>query len=273
MEISYGLAESIGHRSRMEDTYVLRDEPEANLFSAEVYDGHGGSAAAVKAAEFLTPFLLSSIRTQGKARRYKPFLADLVRKAYLATDEYILAQGIESGAVAATLHIVGDRFCAANVGDARVVISRDEGASQLTEDHKPDVPAERGRIERFGGSVVRLDVARLQGTLAVSRAFGDPGLRPYLTAEPRLCEGLLGRENSHAVVACDGIWDVLSPDEAIGIVRRHGDPQKAAEAIEKGARARASLDNITVLVLDLRQHTARLRRKGMTILSIMDQGT
>merc|ERR1740121_2310075 len=73
-----------------------------------------------------------------------------------------------------------------NIGDSRVLLGRNDGTmvegdgtdGGLTTDHKPDYPDERSRIERNGG---RVEVpspgapgcARVNGELAVSRAFGD----------------------------------------------------------------------------------------------------
>jgi len=86
----------------------------------------------------------------------------------------------------------------------------------------------------------------------MSRALGDQELRPFLTPEPRVVEGRLGRENRFALLACDGVWDVLSLKEAMEIARGKNDPQKAADEIERRARDLGSTDNITVIVLDLR---------------------
>ena len=124
MDIRYGIAESIGFRSRMEDSHAVWDVDDQDLFAAEVYDGHNGPLAATIAAEILTPHLLSSLRGEPANRVEKFPLREQIRKPYLSTDEYIIGQGIESGAAAATLHIVDGKFCAANSGDSRVIIDQ-----------------------------------------------------------------------------------------------------------------------------------------------------
>lgn len=58
----------------------------------------------------------------------------------------------------------------ANVGDCRAVISDNGVALQITEDHKPQLPQEKERIEAAGGWVHK---NRVNGLLAVSRSFGD----------------------------------------------------------------------------------------------------
>lgn len=271
MKIVYGIAEDIGFRPSMEDAHAICEREEDNLFSAEVYDGHAGSMAAHLAAEMLTPHFLSLLRAERtKSLDGRRRDRDLLREAYLATDAYVLSRTAESGAAAATLHVFGDRFLAANAGDARVVMGTARGAMQLTLDHKPHLPEERSRIEGLGGRVVFYDVPRVQGILAMSRALGDLGLKPYVTAEPRIVEGFLGTENDFAVVACDGVWDVLTPNKVMSIVRDAGEAQRAAERVVAEALASGSTDNVTVIVLDLRQHTAELARKKMEIREVLD---
>lgn len=107
--------------------------------------------------------------------------------------------------------------------------------------------------------------------LAISRALGDPQLRPFLTPEPRVVEGLLGRENRFAVVACDGLWNVLAPEEVMAMVRGADDPQGVADKIVARAIALGSTDNITVIVLDLKSYTNTLRRRKMKIVAVLDK--
>ena len=60
-------------------------------------------------------------------------------------------------------------YCA-NAGDSRTVICEYGNATEMSKDHKPDLPEERSRIIRAGGEVVE---GRVNGMLALSRAIGD----------------------------------------------------------------------------------------------------
>ncbi|MHB8158622.1 MAG: PP2C family serine/threonine-protein phosphatase, partial [Desulfocucumaceae bacterium] len=106
----------------------------------------------------------------------------------------------------------------------------------------------------------------------ISRALGDTPLKPYITAEPRIVEGYLGKENGYAVLACDGVWDVLTPDDVMDIVRYMGDPKKAAVEVSDKALDHGSTDNITVIVIDLQEYTKSLRKERMEIIRIVDYG-
>lgn len=88
------------------------------------------------------------------------FLRDPVgamREAYLRTDGTILEKAPSLGpggstAVTAIL-IDGVRLLVANVGDSRAVLSRGGQAIQLSVDHEPSAPKEKGSIEDRGGFV------------------------------------------------------------------------------------------------------------------------
>ena len=255
----------------MEDAHAIWDEEQIGFFSAEVYDGHGGSLAAVIAAEVLTPYFLSRSRNGQRGKADGEILsAEALREAYLDTDRYIIDQRTGSGAAAAVLYLHKGRFLAANAGDVRIVIGQGKGALTLTRDHKPDLPEEKARIEALGGRVISFDVARVEGTLAMSRALGDAPLKPFVTAEPRIAEGVLGKENDVAVVACDGIWDVLTSEEAVALARSGAGPEDAARLLQTRALERGSLDNITVIVLDLKGYSALYGRSRLSVVRVLD---
>jgi Serine/threonine protein phosphatase len=267
MDIEFGVSENIGWRDRMEDAHAVRKVPEKGFFSAEVYDGHAGSSAAQIAAGVLTRHFLTLFSAEEeKPLQQRRSWRELLRQAYLDTDALLLKKGIISGAAAATFYIRREKFLAANVGDVRVVIGTAQGARVLTFDHKPHLPEERARIEALGGQVVYSDVPRVQGELAISRALGDAYLKPYVTAEPLIVEGILGKENDYVVLACDGVWDVLGPEEVLTLTRDVSCPQKAAELIQVRAIEKGSTDNITVIVVDLREYTRNLEREWMEVL-------
>jgi protein phosphatase 1L len=270
--ISYGVSEEIGLRPGMEDAHAIRDLPEKNFFSAEVFDGHLGCNAAHIASEVLTPYYLGIRSSCLELTEICKVDAQLLREAYLWTDSFIDAQGLLCGTAAATLYLWGECFLAANVGDVAIVIGTAEGIRILTIEHKPYLTEELTRIEAAGGKVLLMDIPRVQGELAMSRALGDSHLKPYIIAEPRIVEGILGRENDFAIIACDGLWNVLSPEEAIAIVRNLGNAHIAAPLLCRTALEKWSTDNITVIVLDLRSHVQELKNEQLDISRIWDQG-
>ena len=272
MGIEVGISEDRGMRDKMEDEYAVYDRPDIEFFSAEVYDGHGGREAAHLASEMLTPHFLNAwfIESQKAPGDRRPDEA-MLRESYIAADEYIVFRKISGGAAAVTFYIMQDRFMAANAGDSRAIIGTKSGVEVLTLDHKPNLPEETSRIEALGGMVTLFGTPRVMGFLAMSRALGDADMKPFVTCEPRITVGVLGRENDFAVLACDGVWDVLSPETVIRLARAGANPQKSAEAIKSTALDQGSNDNITVIVLDLRLRTKTLNRERMKVLAVIDK--
>jgi len=114
----------------------------------------------------------------------------------------------------------------ANAGDSRAVLSRAGGAVQeMSQDHKPTNEGEKARIIAAGGFVAD---GRVKGSLALSRAIGDlefkqaAGLGPeaqMVTAMPDVrCEPLRP-DDDFLLLACDGIWDVMSSAAACAFLR------------------------------------------------------
>nr|GMD85861.1 probable protein phosphatase 2C 9 isoform X1 [Ipomoea batatas] len=136
-------------------------------------------------------------------------------KAYERTDQAILSHNPDLGrggstAVTAIL-IDGQKLWVANVGDSRAVLSRQGQAIQLSIDHEPN--KERGSIENRGGFVSNMpgDVARVNGQLAVSRAFGDKNLKSHLRSDPDVRSAEIDRDTELLILASDGLWKVYSP--------------------------------------------------------------
>ncbi|CAM9345561.1 unnamed protein product, partial [Ectocarpus fasciculatus] len=75
-----------------------------------------------------------------------------------------------SGCTAVCTLITPKYIICANAGDSRSVLGTGGATKPLSYDHKPHLELERKRIENAGGGV---QWKRVDGDLAVSRAFGD----------------------------------------------------------------------------------------------------
>lgn len=81
---------------------------------------------------------------------------------------------------------------------------------------------------------------------------GDRDLKPLVSAEPDVFGPIARRELELLIVACDGVWDVFSDDDALDVVwPLRADPEAAAVALRNAAYRRGSGDNISVIVLVL----------------------
>ena len=91
----------------------------------------------------------------------------------------------------------------------------------------------------------------------VSFRFGDLAFSPRLSAEPYISEVALLPTDRALILACDGLWDVVSDQEAsdfvIFVCSRGGTANLAAEKLRDESLERGSRDNISVMVAILRK--------------------
>ncbi|KZV31683.1 hypothetical protein F511_00487 [Dorcoceras hygrometricum] len=247
-KFSYGYASAPGKRSSMEDFYETRidgvDGAIIGLFG--VFDGHGGS----RAAEYVKTNLFNNLIGHPK------FISDIksaIADAYRHTDSEFLKsennQNRDAGSTASTAILVGDRLLVANVGDSRAVICRAGNAIAVSRDHKPDRTDERQRIEDAGGFVMWAGTWRVGGVLAVSRAFGDRLLKQYVVADPEIQEEKVDDTLEFLILASDGLWDVVTNEEAVSMTKPIQDPEEAAKRLMQEAYQRGSADNITIVIV------------------------
>eukprot|EP00743_Colponemidia_sp_Colp-15_P000901 GILK01000994.1.p1 GENE.GILK01000994.1~~GILK01000994.1.p1 ORF type:complete len:362 (-),score=45.61 GILK01000994.1:171-1223(-) len=148
---------------------------------------------------------------------------------------------VNSGCTAVVALKCGNQLIVANAGDSRCVLSRNGVAVEMSLDHKPDLETEKARIRAAGGTV-SMD-GRVNGNLNLSRAIGDmeykrdKNLRPeeqMITAYPDIRTATLTDEDDFVVLACDGVWDVMTNQAVVDFVReRLQQNMKLSEIVEQ----------------------------------------
>jgi len=260
LPFTFQVAEDQGPRPKMEDKYVCEQyvnellgfpaEPKIAIFS--VYDGHGGPLTAEYVARYLHVNLL-------RDESFGDNIPEALREAFLCTNEFYfqymdregLTDNVGSTAVLTMLH--KEKLWCAWAGDSEACLYRTTGeVLPLCVTHKPWQAKERERIEMMGGTVEeRGGVWRVCGALAVARAFGDARYRQFITAEPDVvCVDMRGDEE-YLVVACDGLWDVMSHQAVGTFLSQYSGVSKEGmtEALVQHARSLGSTDNITCIVV------------------------
>ncbi len=89
----------------------------------------------------------------------------------------------------------------------------------------------------------------MNGVLALSRALGDVEYQPHVTYRPDVLEMDVSDAIEHLILACDGIWDVLSNEQVVEMVKSSSSPQQAAIMLRDMAYQLGSQDNISVIVV------------------------
>ncbi|XXG80567.1 hypothetical protein AAC387_Pa09g1403 [Persea americana] len=239
-----------------------------------VFDGHGpwGHFVAKKVGESLPSSLLcnwqetltlTSLDSEFDLEQDKKVhQCDAWRQSYIKTCSVIDKEleknrrldSFHSGTTALTVVKQGDVVIIANVGDSRAVLATtmDDGnlvPVQLTVDFKPSLPQEAERITQCKGRVFCLEdepgLHRLwlpdgeTPGLAMSRAFGDYCVKDYgLISVPEVTQRHVTNRDQFIVLATDGVWDVISNQEAVEIVSSTPERGKSAKRlVECAARA------------------------------------
>ena len=151
-----------------------------------------------------------------------------------------------------------------NVGDCRAVkCNKDSIGIPLSKDHKPHLVDEKARIEKLGGEIIFDGEDWRIKDLSVSRAFGDMDATPYVTHKPEIFKYSLKQNDKFIILGCDGLWDVLSNQDAVDFVinelntidkltdmygysKKNIANQLANYAINSG-----SFDNVSVIIIFL----------------------
>mmetsp|Transcript_61177 Transcript_61177/g.71546 ORF Transcript_61177/g.71546 Transcript_61177/m.71546 type:complete len:495 (-) Transcript_61177:138-1622(-) len=190
----------------------------------------------------------------------------------------------DSGTTAVVVLVTPTLILCSNAGDSRAVYSKvkpvtsssltptegedneNEVASlsktiPLSYDHKPDDEHEHDRIVTAGGYV---SGGRVDGDLAVSRGLGDfrfkergvltPDQQKVSPVPDLLVQHRSPEHDEYIVVACDGIWDVMSNPEctrAIQDIFNSGESNLglACEEMLDLCLFKGSKDNMTTLIV------------------------
>jgi len=243
------------YRRRMEDAHQMVDKfngVDTQGFFA-VYDGHGGKEAATYAAENLHTVLAQNLTGVDMTDVDK--VLQIMRKTFLEVDEKLkTAVPSHHGCTAVVVLVTGSgdkrHLYAANVGDARAVLCRDGKAIRLTEEHKAADEKEAKRISDAGGFIIH---GRVNGQIIITRSLGDHLMKEFIIGDPYLYHEQLSEKDTHLIVACDGLWDVVDDQPACQFVLEN-DKLPAPEISKKlliKALQDGTTDNLSIMVIKL----------------------
>ncbi|XP_024544685.1 probable protein phosphatase 2C 32 [Selaginella moellendorffii] len=267
----YGVACKKGRRQIMEDSFTAL--PKQGFFG--VFDGHGGRAAARFAARNLLDNIVKAACPTDEAGAMQ-IGAQEIRMGYHTTDDEFLRQGSSSGASCVSALIARNELIVANAGDCRALLVKSGGAAiQLTQDHRFSSESERRRVESLGGIVDRYTGTwRVQGVLAVSRGIGDIHLKEFISCDPHVVSLPLTSDCEFLILASDGLWDLVSNQEAAEcalLALKVGAKRESIQLDSRGAAStpglsslgaacrrlvdltlkRGCLDDVTVMIVEL----------------------
>ncbi|KAG3237167.1 hypothetical protein PI124_g17842 [Phytophthora idaei] len=225
-----------------------------------VFDGHGGS----RAVEHLRTSLCQHILAAVSSRNSSDEVSAIVKSAFARSDEELkqsflalpentrMSKGYcNAGACAVIALFINSVLYIANVGDCAAVLGKvskeTQGLQAIAVMSKDD--------QATGAGII--GVKRVAGSLAMTRAFGDFYLKfpelssapfkskvPYITSEPSITTVYMDGSEKYVILASDGLWDVMTPQEAVHIVDKFGPEQSLFFSTASAALIHAALEKI-----------------------------
>lgn len=283
-----------GQKGVNQDCCIVWEEfgCQEDMMFCGIFDGHGpwGHFVAKTVRESMPPSLLCNWQETLSQTSLDPDLDlesdkkhhrfNIWKHSYLKTcaaidqelEQHRKIDSFYSGTTALSIVRQGELIVIANVGDSRAVMATtlDDGSLvpvQLTVDFKPNLPQEAERIVQCKGRVFCLHdepgVHRVwlpdeeSPGLAMSRAFGDYCVKDFgLISVPEVTQRNITSRDQFVVLATDGVWDVISNQEAVEIVSSATDRSKSAKRLVECAvhawkrkRKGIAMDDISAICL------------------------
>ncbi|CAF1225118.1 unnamed protein product [Rotaria magnacalcarata] len=268
-----------GWRSTMEDKHkhlIPFDNHAWKSWSYfSIFDGHNGLGTAQSASEQLDIHLLNELNhmldnqhtsavildTDGSRRSSQIELDQLytaIKQAYFELDKDLRKiVKDDSGCVCITCLISPEKIYLVHIGDSRgIIISNDGCVLAHTDDHKPEDLAEQERIHEAGGKISKSSnggVLRVENQLAMTRVLGDFAMDKHVV--PPMADIIEYPRNSLAsfiILACDGIWDVMTNEEVALFVIHRASANKLEDIVSQlldECLRRKSTDNMSVYIV------------------------
>ncbi|KAI8123228.1 hypothetical protein FF38_11666 [Lucilia cuprina] len=262
-KLHFGVSSMQGWRCEMEDAYYAcadlgEDLKDWSFFA--VFDGHAGCKVSEYCAKYLLNYIVNTQEFQDGEHEKG------IRTGFLRIDEEMrklpelhINAGKCGGTTAVCAFVSPTQMYIANCGDSRAVLCRQGSPVFATQDHKPILPVEKERICNAGGSVM---IKRVNGTLAVSRALGDYDFKNV--KEKGQCEQLVSPEpeifcqscedtDEFLVLACDGIWDVMTNEDVCSFIHSRlkitDDLVAIANQVVDTCLNKGSRDNMSIIII------------------------
>ena len=262
-----------------QDTLFVKDLSSDSLFLG-VCDGHGtvGHEVSSLVQQELPIIIQNTLPSSPPTPSYDILLPLIISSFKLTNDKISLSPNLDSvfsGTTCCSLLLYPHKIVSCNLGDSRAILGiKKENqwySENLTNDHKPDLPKEKKRIEENGGRVdtfkdekglpfgplrVWKEKENFPG-LAMSRSFGDEVAHGIgVVCIPEVRERELKGNEKFFVVASDGVWEFIDSQECVNILGKFyedNDIKGAAKFLCEESRKRwiqedQVIDDISIII-------------------------
>ena len=255
-----------GRREQNEDKHNIilninnKDTNLKNINFFGVYDGHGGKEVSTYLESNIAKFFMNKKMPYPLSEKYVKPLYNYIT-SHLKKTNFANSCGSTCLILIHFRHNNNNYINILNTGDSRSILCRDNFGIPLTKDHKPNWPEERARITKLGGRIIFDGSDWRIKDLSVSRAVGDLDAAPYVCNTPDLFRYKLEDTDKFIVLACDGLWDVMSNSDVVNFIltncysadtnTRINKDLNIAKKLAEHAINKGSNDNVTIIVIFL----------------------
>lgn len=258
----------IGLRSSNEDHHnIILGR---NQILNSIFDGHGGKTVSKYLYENLYKYYInlkpSFIDDKNNFIKYTNAVYNKIQTD-LTIDKLKNVRHTGSTALVSIIYDNNSKMYVMNCGDCRIIAGNKQNvAFQLSNDHKPGKPYERARLKKLGGKITHDGYDWRIKDLSVSRSFGDLDTKPYISHIPDVFRYNI-KDFKIIVLACDGLWDVLSNQEVINFITTNitklseknvllsqidkHNSQNIAKLLAEYAIKKGSTDNVSIIIIIL----------------------
>ena len=221
-----------------------------------VCDGHGGAGASAFVAENLPAYLLANLERHNREGLTDEGIWKALKACFRHLD-HDYPDEMTDGTTLALAFILANKLWIANTGDSRLVLNNNGKPIALSRDAEPTDKIYQKKVKKIGGVILR---NRVNGELGVARAIGDKHIvnlddKRSISPNPTITYFPLNEiENGYLIIACDGLWDVSTTEEACQAVDHMvgmspGDMAK--RMVQNAVKNHLSTDNVSVMVVQL----------------------
>ncbi|XP_054645441.1 PH domain leucine-rich repeat-containing protein phosphatase 1-like [Dunckerocampus dactyliophorus] len=189
-----------------------------------------------------------------------PSQGDYMTNTFLTMQRKLGTAGQRMGGSAALCHIRHDpvppgehggcfTLKAANVGRCQAVLCRDGKAMQLSTIHTVKEELEYERVRQHNAIITEDN--KVSGVTDSTRMMGYSFLCPSVTPRPHISVVTLTPQDEFVLLGSRGLWDMLSPSEAVEAVRNVPDALAAAKKLVTLAQSFGCSDSLSAVVVQL----------------------
>ena len=255
-----------GKRESNEDQHFIfsnldgKNSDRNNINMIGVFDGHGGKLVSKYLKDNLPDYFTKKFKDNllSKPEKFSKYVSkvfDTLQTKLI--EEHPKAVNYCGSTACLVIHCINKLekkgyLWIINIGDSRAVLNNKNGLSiQLSKDHKPNSPDERMRIEKMGGKIAFDGADWRVKDLSLSRAFGDIDCTPYVTHLPQIYKHKLSSKDKFVILACDGLWDVVSNQDAVDFIQdllNKNFKGNFSKMLCEYALAKGSMDNVSIII-------------------------